>query len=101
MYNTPDIIYTDRPLDAQIDMNKLQRIFKTEGYAYRYMAYITYKYEKAINKGKAYITITYEYVKHTRKVKPVIQISDTDSQVELTRIVNTHAFAHRRRRKAQ
>ena len=101
MYNTPDTIYTDKPLDAQIDMDKLQRIFKSMGYTARYMARITHEYERAINKGKAYITITYEYVKNTRKVKPVIQISDTDAQVELTRIVKTHAFAHRRRRKAQ
>ena len=101
MYNTPDIIYTDRPLDAQIDVDKLQRIFKSTGYTARWIAYITNEYERAINKGKAYITITYEYVNHTRKVKPVIQISDTNASIKLERIIKTRAFTHRRRRKTQ
>lgn len=97
----PDIIYTDKSLEEQINEDKMLRIFKTTGETMRWIAYIISEYERAINKGKAYITITYEYVELKRKFKPVIQISDTNSQIKLERIIKTRAFTHRRRRKTQ
>lgn len=94
---TPDTIYTNEPLYKQIDADKLLRIFKTTGTATRWMAYITSEYERAINKGKAYITITYEYIQFKHKYKPVIQISDTNSQTKLERIIKRRVCTTRRR----
>lgn len=101
MNNTyePDIIYTDKPLEEQINEDKMQRIFKTTGKIMRWTAYIISEYERAINKGKSHITITYEYVKLKHEFKPVIQISDTDSQIKLERIIKKRVCTTRRRRR--
>lgn len=93
-----DTIYTDRPLEEQINEDKMLRIFKTTGKTMRWTAYIISEYERAINKGKSHITITYEYVKLKRKFKPVIQISDTNSQIKLERIIKRRVCTTRRRR---
>lgn len=93
----PDIIYTDRPLEEQINEDKMLRIFKTAGTATRWLAYITSEYERAINKNKSYMTITYEYIEYKRKFKPVIQISDTNSQTKLERIIKRRVCTTRRR----
>ena len=96
MKNEEDIIYTDRPLDAQINIDKIQHIF---GSANRQIAYITYRYEQAINKGKAYITLAYERVPNARdKMRLVIHTSDECANTKLDRIIHTRAFAHRKRR---
>ena len=93
----PDIIYTDKPLEEQINEEKMLHIFKTTGTTTRWIAYIISEYERAINKGKSHITITYEYVKLTDKFKPVIQISDTNSQIKLERIIKRRVCTTRRR----
>jgi len=94
---TPDTIYTNKPLDNQIDADKLMRIFKTTGATMRWVALITSEYERAINKGKAYVTITYEYAQYKHRYKPVIQISDTNSQDKLERIIKRRVCTTRRR----
>lgn len=99
MINTyePDIIYTDKPLEEQINEEKMLHIFKTTSTTMRWMALIMHKYEQAINKGKACITITYEYVEYKRNFRPVIQISDTNSQIKLERIIKRRVCTTRRR----
>lgn len=99
MINTyePDIIYTDKPLEEQINEDKILHIFKMTGTTMRWMARIINEYEQAINKGKAYITITYEYIEYKRKFRPVIQISDENSQIKLERIIKRRVCTTRRR----
>jgi hypothetical protein len=92
-------IYTDKPLYTQIDMDELARTFGTVGNQSRVIAYITHKYEQATNRGKAYITVKYTHVqfKDTRRMKAVVQISDTDAQVKPPRIHQTHVCHTRNR----
>lgn len=67
-------IYTDRPLEEQMDMHTFERTFKNDGTRMRWMAYILNTYENAIKKGRAYINVAYTSNQFA-KMKVVTHIS--------------------------